>query len=119
MAKIGKFAQITARVLQRIIWPTKIYGAENFEKFNGGIIISNHYASAADGSIIFNAFFKNYFNALVKEEAFKTKIGNWFFGFNVWKIRRHKRGARVFSIKLCYQWGRCEMRKVVVFTVKI
>lgn len=78
MAKIGKFAQITARVLQRIIWPTKIYGAENFEKFNGGIIISNHYASAADGSIIFNAFFKNYFNALVKEEAFKTKIGNWF-----------------------------------------
>ena len=78
MAKIGKFAQITARVLQRIIWPTKIYGAENFEKFSGGIIISNHYASAADGSIIFNAFFKNYFNALVKEEAFKTKIGNWF-----------------------------------------
>ena len=49
MAKIGKFAQITARVLQRIIWPTKIYGAENFEKFSGGIIISNHYASAADG----------------------------------------------------------------------
>ena len=47
MAKIGKFAQITARVLQRIIWPTKIYGAENFEKFNGGIIISNHYASAS------------------------------------------------------------------------
>lgn len=78
MAKIGKFAQITAKVLQRIIWPTKIYGAENFEKFSGGIIISNHYASAADGSIIFNAFFKNYFNALVKEEAFKTKIGNWF-----------------------------------------
>ena len=40
MAKIGKFAQITARVLQRIIWPTKIYGAENFEKFSGGIILS-------------------------------------------------------------------------------
>lgn len=58
MAKIGKFAQITARVLQKIIWPTKIYGAENFEKFSGGIIISNHYASAADGSIIFNAFSK-------------------------------------------------------------
>ena len=93
MAKIGKFAQITARVLQRIIWPTKIYGAENFEKFSGGIIISNHYASAADGSIIFNAFFKNYFNALVKEEAFKTKIGNWVFNRRWLHSREARRGG--------------------------
>lgn len=78
MAKIGKISQLIAKVLQKTMWPTKVYGAENYDKFKGGIIISNHYASSADGSIIFNAFLKDYANVLVKEEAFKSKIGNWF-----------------------------------------
>ncbi|MGN0790387.1 MAG: lysophospholipid acyltransferase family protein [Christensenellales bacterium] len=78
MAKIGKIGQLIAKCIQKTVWPTKVIGAENFEKFKGGIIISNHYASTPDGAIIFNDFFKTYFNALVKEEAFRSKIGNWF-----------------------------------------
>lgn len=78
MAKINGFGQVFAKFVQSLVWPTKVYGAENFDKFKGGIIISNHYASTPDGAIIFNHFFKKYFNALVKEEAFESKIGNWF-----------------------------------------
>ncbi len=78
MAKIGGFGRFIAKSIQKAVWPTMVIGAENFEKFKGGIVISNHYASTPDGAIIFNNYFKNYFNALVKEEAFESKIGNWF-----------------------------------------
>lgn len=78
MAKIGRFGRALARTVQKTVWPTKVVGAENYEKFKGGIVISNHYASTPDAAVIFNNFFKTYLNALVKEEAFKSKIGNWF-----------------------------------------
>lgn len=78
MAKISGFGRFIAKCVQKTVWPTVIIGQENCDKFKGGIVISNHYASTPDGAIIFNAYFKNYFNALVKEEAFESKIGNWF-----------------------------------------
>lgn len=78
MAKIGGFGRFIAKSIQKTVWPTKVIGTENFAKFKGGIVISNHYASTPDGAIIFNNYFDNYFNALVKEEAFESKIGNWF-----------------------------------------
>lgn len=91
MAKVNCLARLFAQTAQKILYPTRIVGAENFKDFTGGIIISNHYVSTPDGVIIFNNFFKTYFNSLVKEESFKTKIGNWFLtGIGCIPVKRGK-----------------------------
>ena len=60
-----------------MLWPTKIVNKENFENFESGIVICNHY-SISDTLIPAARLYKKEIHVLAKAEAFKNPIANKF-----------------------------------------
>lgn len=61
----------------KMLWPTTFYGTENLILDKNVVYVCNHY-SALDTNAMVAKIFKNKFNVVIKEEAFKSKFGARF-----------------------------------------
>ena len=75
-----RFFRFLLRPLIKLVWPTEFLHKENFYKLDKNqraIVCSNH-LDTMDPNVICVEFFKDYFCALSKYEAFSNKFANWF-----------------------------------------
>lgn len=80
-----------------VLWPTKIVNKENFEKFESGIVICNHY-SISDTLIPAARLYKKEIHVLAKAEAFKNPIANKFLR-KMGAIPIHRGEADIEAVK--------------------
>lgn len=75
-----RFFRFLLRPLIKLVWPTEFLHKENFYKLDKNqraIVCSNH-LDTMDPNVICVEFYKDYFCALSKYEAFSNKFANWF-----------------------------------------
>ena len=71
-----RFLRAVAHPFLRIIYPTTVFGKENFIS-DSAVICCNHYASS-DVLVVADHFCKKELNVLAKAELFKGKFSSWF-----------------------------------------
>ncbi len=82
----------------KLLWRTEIVGVENYESFDSGLIVCNHF-SALDGIIPAPKMFKEELHVVIKTEAFDgTKIAAWFLP-KMGGIPVHRGEADVNAVK--------------------
>lgn len=72
-----KFLRAIISPALKLLWPTTFYGTENLILDKNVVYVCNHY-SALDTNAMVAKIFKNNFNVVIKEEAFKSKFGAKF-----------------------------------------
>ncbi len=110
-----RFIRFLCRPVFRIIWPTEFLHKENFyklEKNQRALVVCNHLDSM-DPTIICVEFYKDYFCAVSKYEAFKNKIASWFL-HKIEVIPIHRGESDLHAAKSIMKKLR-ENKKIVIF----